>query len=376
MPSTTTHHVLLVPGFFGFANFGSLDYFPHVEDLLRELYVRRGLVARIWRVRTFPTASLRRRASALADAVAVAIAEKDVPVHLVGHSTGGLDARLFVTPGATLASPDVEVHAARVASVVSVLSPHRGTPIAATFSSLLGVQLLRALSVVTMHAIRTEHLRLDVLVRLAGALVRPEARAAEATLSRITSELLSDFSADRRRAIEEFLADVGKDQDLLPQLTRSSLDLFNAATPNRPSVRYGCVVAAVPSPGVRSLIKAGPSPYRVATHAVYLALHRLCRSDGRMPGADTLTDEQRMRLEAAFTKLPDRKANDGIVPALSQVWGTIVHATWADHLDVIGHFHYPSHVPPHFDWLRSGSEFSRASFEQLWSDVVEFQLAA
>lgn len=375
MSATSTHHVLLVPGFFGFANFGSLDYFPHVEELLRELYARRGLAARIWRVRTFPTASLRRRASALADAVARALAERDLPVHLVGHSTGGLDARLFVAPGATLDSPGVEAGAARVASIVSVASPHRGTPIAATFSSFLGVPLLRALSVVTMHAIRTESLRLDVLVRLAGALVRPEAKASEATLTRITSELLSDFSAERRRAIEEFLHDVGTDQDLLPQLTRASLDLFNAATPDRPTVRYGSVVAAVPSPGVRTLLRSGPSPYRAATHAVYIALHRLCSTSSRIPGGAQLTAEQRARLEDAFGGLPERSDNDGIVPALSQAWGTIVHATRADHLDVIGHFHHPSHIPPHFDWLRSGSDFSREAFERLWSDVVDFQLA-
>jgi len=68
-------------------------------------------------------------------------------------------------------------------------------------------------------------------------------------------------------------------------------------------------------------------------------------------------------------------ANDGMVPTLSQVRGTVVHAAWADHHDVIGHFHQPQHVPPHLDWLTSGTGFDRAGFEATWSDVVGWIVA-
>jgi len=45
---------------------------------------------------------------------------------------------------------------------------------------------------------------------------------------------------------------------------------------------------------------------------------------------------------------------------------------WADHLDVIGHFHHPTHVPPHFDWLTSGSGHTRQDFLATWEAVASF----
>ncbi len=70
--------------------------------------------------------------------------------------------------------------------------------------------------------------------------------------------------------------------------------------------------------------------------------------------------------------VPDRGATDGIVPTRSQVWGELIHAARGDHLDTVGHFDDPSHVPPHIDWLASGSKFRRPAFEALWSDVATF----
>jgi hypothetical protein len=57
---------------------------------------------------------------------------------------------------------------------------------------------------------------------------------------------------------------------------------------------------------------------------------------------------------------------------LSQVRGRLIHAAWADHHDVLGHFKGPTHTPPHFDWMASGSGFDRVRFEALWGDVAGF----
>ena len=74
----------------------------------------------------------------------------------------------------------------------------------------------------------------------------------------------------------------------------------------------------------------------------------------------------------AYGGLPSPNDSDGMVPTRSQVWGAVLHACKADHLDVIGHFHDPEHHPSHTDWLRSGSGFDRSAFERLWDDVAIF----
>ena len=63
------HHVLLVPGFFGFTSRGDFTYFGHVRDLLVELGPRAGLDGEIRFVQTDPTASLRRRAARVVEAI-------------------------------------------------------------------------------------------------------------------------------------------------------------------------------------------------------------------------------------------------------------------------------------------------------------------
>ena len=64
------------------------------------------------------------------------------------------------------------------------------------------------------------------------------------------------------------------------------------------------------------------------------------------------------------------------MPTLSQLHGELVAAVWADHHDVIGHFHEPTHVPPHCDWLASGTGFGRVQFEETWQDVASFAAEA
>lgn len=85
-----------------------------------------------------------------------------------------------------------------------------------------------------------------------------------------------------------------------------------------------------------------------------------------------LTRQQSDALARAYERVPEPSANDGIVPTRSQVWGDVIHAARADHHDVIGHFGDPAHVPPHFDWLATGTGFGRADFEALWTHVARF----
>ncbi|GEJ58658.1 esterase/lipase family protein [Anaeromyxobacter diazotrophicus] len=369
------HHVVLVPGFFGFANLGDFAYFAHVRDLLGEAGPPLGLEGEVRVVHTEPTASLPRRAALLAEAVSALLDERDGEVTLVGHSSGGLDARLLVEPGVALpTSADVERCARRVRAVVTISTPHHGTPLAHLFGSLLGQQLLSLLSLATIHALRTGRLPLAVALRLARVLRRPGAKP-QGVLDQLFLQLLADFSGARRRAVEQFFDAVRCDQALVEQITPAGMDLFNTSTHARDGVRYGCVVSRGRPPGLRSLARAGLDPYAQATHALYLALYRFASRTPRDRQL-RLTAEQAAALRVAYGRIPDAAANDGIVPTLSQVWGDVIAAVWADHHDVIGHFHQPTHVPPHFDWVASGTGFARPHFEATWRAVAAYAAAS
>jgi triacylglycerol lipase len=370
-------HVYLVPGFFGFANLGELVYFTHVREYLEEACRREGMEVAIHPVRTLPTSSLRRRARRLLETIAET-ATDDAPIHLVGHSSGGLDVRLLTTPNVALGDDAAtEPFASRVKTVVTVASPHHGTPVASFFSSILGQKLLQLLSLSTIYTLRLGRVPIGVLIRLGGILARLDDRVAlnSVLLDQLFDQLLSDFTEDRRRSIKQFFSDVGTDQALLPQLLPEQLDLFNASTGDRPGVRYGCVVARSRPPGVRSLLSNGLDPSAHATFTLYYSLYRLA---ARTPANQTppVTEPQLRRLEAAYGALPSRRDNDGVVPTLSQVWGEIIHAAAGDHLDVIGHFSCREHVPPHFDWICTNTHFDRPAFESLWTSIARYLAAA
>ncbi len=365
------HHVLLVPGFFGFASLSDFTYFGHVRELLSDLGPALGIEGEVLVVSTEPTASLPRRAALLGEAVAALLDRSPGEVSLVGHSSGGLDARLFMTPGATLpTSADVARCADAVRSVVTVCAPHRGTPLASAFVGLIGQQALRLLSLATMHALRSGRLPLSAVVRMAR-LLRLGRAPPSGVLEQLSQQLLGDYSGERRRAMERYLDDVRSDQGLVSQLAPGGMELFNASAVDRPGVAYGCVVTQARPPSLRSLVAARFDPYAQATHALFVALWRLA---GRAPGdrLPPIDEPSAAVLRRAFGRIPGPSANDGIVPTRSQVHGAVLHATWADHHDVLGHFHGPTHVPPHFDWLASGSGFNRRHFEALWGDVAGF----
>jgi len=162
------HAIYLIPGFFGFANLGRLRYFVHVHDFLRERCAGRGIDARVHVVHTHPTASLPARAALVLETLARTLGRNEV-AHLIGHSTGGVDARLATAPGVDLPSDvDVERFAGRVRSVVGVSAPHHGTPLAAALTMRRGQDLLALLSLLTSYALRFGHLPLSALTTAAA----------------------------------------------------------------------------------------------------------------------------------------------------------------------------------------------------------------
>lgn len=367
-------HIFLIPGFFGFANIGGLLYFAHVVEYLGTLFQQLGLPVELHRVQTHPTASIRKRAAALLEAIAATEAGQSGMIDLIGHSTGGLDARLLATPQVSLPS-DIEAEpiARRIRTVVTVSTPHYGTPLATVLTTLYGRQLLRVLSLSTMYVLRFGHLPMSAMLKLAAILVRLDDRLGltNTVADQLFNDLLGDFSPERRRDVQRYLKKASLDQALLGQVTPEGADLFNAGAADREGTRYGSVVSMAPQPGVRSFLRVGLDPYGHATHALFHLLYR-ASSTATADNVPAPALAQSMPLREYLPRLPSTRDNDGVVPTNSQLWGDVVHAAEADHLDVIGHFGYEKHDPPHYDWLASGSAFDRAKFEHLWTDVAHF----
>jgi hypothetical protein len=359
------HHVVLIPGFFGFVNFGRLMYFAHVREVLASELERRGVQAVMHRVRMPPTASMDVRSAALQSYLADAIPDDGTPLHLIGHSTGGVDARLLL-------SLEASPYAERVQSAVTVASPHRGTPLATFFDSILGQQLLRVLSLATVTVLRDGRLPMSVIARTVAALARaglPRGRL-EAVFDHLEAELVGRLPEQEQESVTKFFHEVGQDQGLLPQLTPAAMRGLNASASDRPSVRYGCVVAMSPRPSVRRRIRLGAKVGDHATYALYSFLHQRTRDDDAAPF--DATSAQLDILRRGLGGLPSAGDSDGIVPVWSQVHGHVVAAVRGDHLDVVGHFDDERHEPPHHDWLTTGSGFNRAAFENVWSSVASF----
>lgn len=369
-----TQHIYLVPGFFGFVNFGRLVYFSHVHEFLDLELHRRGVRAEIHRARVSPTASVRRRAAELATYIRET-APLDGSIHIIGHSTGGLDARMLVTPGVDL-GPEIEVEALarRVRTVVSVATPHRGTPLASFFNGLLGQRLLGLLSLVTATMLREGRLPLRLVARIGAVLARVSlpGGAVDAALSALHAELIGRLPSEEQDVFLEFFRQVSTDQALIPQLTPDGIDLFNASAADRPGVRYGSVIARGKPPSVRGHLSMR-RPYDQAIYSLYHFVHRKTAElpanwDPHIPAP------LRAEIDALFGGRLGHRDNDGVVPTLSQVWGQLLYAAEGDHLDVIGHFGDEHHRPPHHDWLATRSGFGRAQFERLWQSVTAFLL--
>src|SRR5207247_8561879 len=145
---------------------------------------------------------------------------------------------------------NVERVARRVRTVITVATPHHGTPLASFFASLLGQRLLRFLSLWTVYVLRFGRLPISVVAKLGALFARLDDHVGlnSALLDQLFGQLLADFSPARRGAVETFFAEVSKDQALLPQLTPEGMDVFDAATRDPPGERHGSVVARARAP--------------------------------------------------------------------------------------------------------------------------------
>jgi triacylglycerol lipase len=367
------HHIVLVPGFFGFGSLGELTYFIGVREALERAFAAQGLDVEVVEVPTLPTASIRTRAARVQETLARVAASGPGLIHIVGHSTGGLDARLAIAPTASLPT-DVEFDAhERLRTLVSVNTPHFGTPLASFFGSAAGYPLLRLLAALSVGALRRGHLPLALGFRLGRMFTRADdVLGLKGTIAdQFLDDVIADFSPARRAELIAFIENVSSDQSLIFQLTAAGCDLLNASTADPENVRYGSVVCQARPPSALNLISLRQDFYAQWMHALYAALHFIA-GHAKLRQLPEPVAEQRAALERAFGSMPSSVASDAIVPTLSQLWGEVVHATHADHLDVVGHYGSLRHQRHGTDWLPSFSGFGDREFDALWSAVARF----
>lgn len=369
------HHVLLVPGFFGFRTFGDLAYFAGIGPLLERCFERLGCRVQVHEVATLPTASIRARAARVQEALAEIAASSDGPIHIVGHSTGGLDARLAIAPTASLPTRRRFDAYDRVRTLVTVCCSHFGTPVATFFSTASGRWLLRLVTRYLIWILRHGRWALACALRVGYWILRlwDPLRKRQTTFHELYAKLLFALTDERRAELIEFLEAVSSDESLVFQLTPAGCDLLNACTAD-PKVRYGSVVARARAPSFRGLLRSLADPYAQLLYPVFAFFYRTAaRYEARwIPEA---AGSQREQLIRFFGALPSPRDNDGMVPTNSQIWGDVIHATVADHLDVVGHFGATDATGHAGDWLPSYSGFDGAAFERLWADVAAFIVA-
>jgi len=375
------HHVYLSPGMFGFGRLGSYNYFAHVERELAARFVAAGheLIAHV--IDDLPTASIRRRATRLAELVS-RTATDDGAVHLLGHSTGGLDGRLVASPATRSIPSDTLGWLPRLRSVTSMNTPHYGTPLASFFATANGQRTLAALSMLTVTGLTLGAHPLRATSVILGFLRRSDLAIPFklAMLDRAIESLVGMVDDARSPEVRTFLSAIEDDQGAMLQLSPESMDLVCAGFADRPGVRYRSTASMAPSPKPRRWVETVGHPLRTLSLSVFFALYQLtANSDDSYPcGAASGSLAIEDQLARALGRPPTLEDNDGVVPVRSQIWGTLAWVGLGDHLDVLGHYDggRDGTAVPHHDWLTSGSGFTDAHFGALIDAIATGMLEA
>ena len=316
--------VYLAPGMFGFARLASFEYFEHVVRALEERFRARGRAVEVHVVEVHPTASVRRRAAKLARMVLATSAGDRGPIHLMGHSTGGLDARLVASPSVQLGEPNLHPLAwgPRLCSVTTLNTPHYGTPLASFFATVSGQRMLYAVSALTVTALKLGAPPLAATSALIAAFGRLQLNVFELELVDRTVEaivkVLDEASSRELRAWLKLLRD---DQGGIVQIMPEAMDVFQAAVEDRPGVRYQCVATFAPGRGATDWLAALRSPWGAISAPLFAALHQITgRHQERYPCAPADGSAHRV-VRAMLGEEPPLDSSDGIVPLYSQNLG-------------------------------------------------------
>jgi hypothetical protein len=346
---------LFVPGFFGFGAFGHPDrplveYFARVEDALLRAHVR---PLRFAVHQPPPAGSLEERVRSLHLKASELVQQGATRLHLIGHSTGGVDARLLANDRYASLPARAEL-LSRIASVITLSAPFRGTPLARRVGR--GAWLF--VPAIWFGSILASRGRL----RLAGQAATLFNLAKRASLQKPTptDELIAQLAGvdnQTARQIQRFLRDVARDHRLADDLTPEAMGALNSSLEGGDKIPLVSYVSVAPP--------AGFSPLKFITAPFHRLLYDVTWRLTASPPRDGAPIPRGPWIGERRTALADT-SNDGIVPAWSQTLrGEAAGIVLGDHLDVIGHYESVGAT-----FLRSGSDFDDARFRALWSQVA------
>lgn len=368
------HHVYLIPGFFGFANLGQVKYFRAVRETLERHFAERGEPVEIFGVKTFPTGSLRRRGRRLLETIVEkGSLERADHIHLVGHSTGGIDARLVASLTRDLGyEAERKQLQPKLRTVVSLASPHYGTPLANFFTTLYGKKLLYFITLLVFVGLWRRPVTAAAGLLGLGFKVTDVLGLNEGMLRQITNQLLRDFTPEREAEVRQFLESVLTDVSLMVQLTPESMDVLNPAIEPLPDVRYVSYATVSPPP----LLAIKRSRWKELLTPIEAVLYSTLYVITSRPEPGFIYHYPVDPIEAVTGKpLPfgiDETSCDGVVPTLSMIHGEFRGFVLADHLDVVGHYlRGPLEKRDGADWFLSGAKYDLEQFERLWGDVTD-----
>ena len=390
MGASTSSVVLLIPGIFGYGSFGPddaplLEYFAGVKEVFAP-NLPANYVLRVHEPP--PTGSLDERVASLHDAVwklkngiKLRHAEKAVTaerVHLVGHSTGGLDARLLANPkfewvGGPRGRDRTEVIDA-IGAIVTLSAPFRGTPLVDSVgvvrdAALAAVNDLTLLGTFRNSGLDAAYLRLLTgaagVLRMSAPFRVPPSIVSHAARQAVRKRVSKKDAVDLAGQIQSFLLKLHDDRQLYDDLSVANLKKINRAIDGGDRLaRIHSYVTVSPKP---PLIDIGFGLLgRIVYSTLYRRTARIALDEPQPAGAS-------LGPEATIEDLLKSKVScDGAVPTRSQTLdGHARRIVLADHLDAVGSFPGGSGA----DVMHSDSNFTKDRFKALWADIASCMTA-
>lgn len=400
-------HIVLVPGFAGFDALGQIQYYAGTTDVFREwLASSASQNAVLHYFDNLPSGAVKTRAKRLRKFLAKRVTRNEFQpgdiITLVGHSTGGLDIRQLIadlhgdpsqplyvdghakaqTEAPSIASTRAPLSAgellAQIKRVVFISTPHHGSNLPDTIArhpsiaklairlGRLGVSLARVLPRFAIeHA--GDRVRLDALLAMLDAIREADVRNFKGDLDATADAL--EARAQLSLFLDHMVSDFAVIEDLL---TRRRFD--EGPWPSSIATRSYASVSHTPS----------RTDARGTTDVLYRSFHFLARRGvfkGAAPVAEWLSTQHALGDVAI-----DDVASDGVVNTRSMFWehGGPTKLVAADHGDIIGHYRLANVAPGQdgkrppgrrhdgYDFFKSGTKFSEATFRQLWQEIFAF----